>query len=285
MRWLKDSKSGSVIIGGQGWGNRTTQLRTPRDLAFDRQGNLYVADAENYRIQMFTIDKSSCAKGQSPTNIYERMMAVYGDNAPSRTTVFYWVRRFKDRQLSIENDPRCGRPITATDDQTIADVESLIIEDRRITIQQIADILSISTGTVHGIIHDHLHMTKVSSRWVPHLLTPDQRHERVQACQELLTRYSTAGDDFLFRIIIGDESFLYYYQLDSKKSSKQWKRADSPPPTKGKQEKSVNKVLYSSFWDYKGIILKIPVPAGVTITKEYYANILSNQLDPEIKKQ
>ncbi|CAF5011134.1 unnamed protein product, partial [Rotaria magnacalcarata] len=39
MRWYKDSKSGSVIIGGQGWGNGTAQLCTPRDLAFDRQGN------------------------------------------------------------------------------------------------------------------------------------------------------------------------------------------------------------------------------------------------------
>jgi hypothetical protein len=63
MRWFKDFKSGIVIIGGQGWGNGTTKLCTPRDLAFDRQGNLYVADAENHRIQMFTIDKSSCGKG------------------------------------------------------------------------------------------------------------------------------------------------------------------------------------------------------------------------------
>ena len=49
--------------------------------------------------------------------------------------------------------------------------------------------------------------------------------------------------------------------------------------------KSANKVLYSFFWDHKGIILKEPMPVGGTITKEYYANILVNELHPEIKKQ
>jgi hypothetical protein len=35
----------------------------PYDLTFDRQGKLYVADYENHRAQVFTIDKSSCTKG------------------------------------------------------------------------------------------------------------------------------------------------------------------------------------------------------------------------------
>ncbi|CAF5026134.1 unnamed protein product [Rotaria sp. Silwood1] len=180
------------------------------------------------------------------------MVAVYGDYVPSRTTVFEWIRRFKDGQLNVEDGPKCGRPITTTDDQTIKAVECLIIEDRRITIQQIADALGISTGTVHD---------------------------------KLLARYSIEGNDFLFRIITGDESWMYYYQPESKQSSKQWKRADSPPTTKFKQEKSTNKVLCSFFWDHKGIILKEPIPPGTTITKTYYANTLVNELHPEIKKQ
>ncbi|CAF2652207.1 unnamed protein product [Rotaria sp. Silwood2] len=128
-------------------------------------------------------------------------------------------------------------------------------------------------------------MTKVCSRWVPYLLTSDQRHERVQACEELWAPYSIEDNDFLFRIITGDESWMYFYQPESKQSSKQWTRADSPPPTKLKQEMSANKVLYSFFWYHKGIILKKPTPAGVTITKTYYANILENELHPEVKKQ
>ena len=37
MRWFKDSKSGSVIIGGRGGGSGINQLSDPNDLTFDRQ--------------------------------------------------------------------------------------------------------------------------------------------------------------------------------------------------------------------------------------------------------
>ena len=171
---------------------------------------------ENQKFEHRSIIKFLVLEGQSPSNIHERMTAVYGDSAPSRTMVFEWARRFKDGQLNIEDSPRSGRPISATDEKNIKAIENLVVEDRRITIQEIAEILGISSGTVHGILHDHLHMTKVCSTWVPHLLTPLQRHERVEACEELLAPYEEEGNDFLSRIITGDESWFYYYQPESK---------------------------------------------------------------------
>lgn len=107
-----------------------------------------------------------------------------------------------------------------TVDQTIKAVQNLIIEDCRIAIRQIAYALGISVSTAHRIIHGELHMNKVCSRWVPHLLTPDQRYERVQSCQELLACYAAEGDNF-FRIINSDESFMHYYQTEAKQSSEE----------------------------------------------------------------
>jgi DNA-binding beta-propeller fold protein YncE len=60
LRWFKDATSGMVIIGQDGTRNKASQLSDPYDIAFDREGNLYVADTSNHRIQMFRIDKSSC---------------------------------------------------------------------------------------------------------------------------------------------------------------------------------------------------------------------------------
>ena len=94
-------------------------------------------------------------------------------------TVFEWARCFTYGQLNIGGNPSCGRPIAATNNETVKDVKSLITKDRRITIQQIVYVLDVSTYTVRSIIHNQLHMTKVSSRWVLHLLASDQRHERV----------------------------------------------------------------------------------------------------------
>ena len=78
---------------------------------------------------------------------------------------------------------------------------------------------------------------------------------------------------------------VLFLSTESKQSSKQWKRADSPSPTKLKREKSVGKVLYSFFWDNNSVILKESALAGTTITKIYYVYLLINKLHSEIKKR
>jgi hypothetical protein len=58
MRWCKGASQGNVIVGGNGEGEQANQFRYPGDLSFDRQGNLYVTDYYNHRVQRFTIDRS-----------------------------------------------------------------------------------------------------------------------------------------------------------------------------------------------------------------------------------
>ncbi|CAF3392364.1 unnamed protein product [Rotaria socialis] len=57
MRWTQeDKKQGTVIVGGNGEGAGANQFNYPRGLSFDRQGNLYVADYRNNRVQRFPIE-------------------------------------------------------------------------------------------------------------------------------------------------------------------------------------------------------------------------------------
>lgn len=56
MRWTTNySAGGTCIIGCNGTGTAPNQLRGPRDLKFDRYGNIYVTDQVNHRIQKFSI--------------------------------------------------------------------------------------------------------------------------------------------------------------------------------------------------------------------------------------
>jgi DNA-binding beta-propeller fold protein YncE len=59
MRWVKGATQGSVIVGGNGEGWQSNQLKVPFGLSFDRQGNLYVVDAGNNRVQKFNIDSNA----------------------------------------------------------------------------------------------------------------------------------------------------------------------------------------------------------------------------------
>ncbi|CAF4627807.1 unnamed protein product, partial [Rotaria socialis] len=57
MRWTQgDKKQGTVIVGGQGEGKGANQFNYPIGLSFDRQGNLYVVDWGNARVQRFSIE-------------------------------------------------------------------------------------------------------------------------------------------------------------------------------------------------------------------------------------
>ncbi|CAF0739917.1 unnamed protein product [Adineta steineri] len=57
-RWLPvpGTKFGGTIAGGEGCGKGPRNLFTPYDLSFDRQGNLYVVDFFNNRVQKFAVE-------------------------------------------------------------------------------------------------------------------------------------------------------------------------------------------------------------------------------------
>ncbi|CAF4553685.1 unnamed protein product [Rotaria socialis] len=57
MHWTQgDKKQGTVIVGGNGEGKGANQFNGPVGLSFDRQGNLYVVDFNNNRVQRFSIE-------------------------------------------------------------------------------------------------------------------------------------------------------------------------------------------------------------------------------------
>ncbi len=55
-RWKKGEKNGTIVADGNGQGQQSNQFNRPSSLFFDREGNLYVTDRYNHRIQKFEID-------------------------------------------------------------------------------------------------------------------------------------------------------------------------------------------------------------------------------------
>ena len=55
-----------------------------------------------------------------------------------------------------------------------------------------------SVDSIETIVHDHLHMSKVSARWVPRLLTPNQNEQRADSCKEVVELESEDTRFFLW---------------------------------------------------------------------------------------
>jgi hypothetical protein len=64
---------------------------------------------------------------------------------------------------------------------------------------------------------------------VPCQLTAELK-ECVDACQELLKCFEAEADGFLERNVMGDETWVHYHQLQTKKASKEWRHTSSPKP-------------------------------------------------------
>ena len=75
-------------------------------------------------------------------------------------------------------------------------------------------------------------------------------------------------------LVTCDESWIYCYELETKRQSSQWKHAGSPRTKKARQSKSTHKLLMVPFFDSTGMIYMQWVPTGQTVNKKYYVEVL-----------
>ena len=126
--------------------------------------------------------------------IHSELADVYGSSAPSYAQVKFWVGEFKRGRTSLEDEARSRRPLDATDKEMCKKVRDLVYSDRQIQVEEIAQALGISHGSVSTIFHDRLGMCKLTARWDPKSLSDEQMATRASVCSILLKRFRSLGD-------------------------------------------------------------------------------------------
>ena len=72
---------------------------------------------------------------------------AFVDNTISRTTVLEWHIRFKAGRNSTEDDARIGRPKTSVSGDNVEIIKEMVMSNRRITVEKLAEEISISYGS------------------------------------------------------------------------------------------------------------------------------------------
>ena len=187
-----------------------------------------------------------CVKaGKSAEEAIKRIDKAYGSAAMSHANVYRWYARFRDGREDVKDDARGGRPSTARTDENVESVRRMLAEDRRTTLQVIAVRLNIGKETVRCIVPEDLGKRKICARFVPHVLTTEQKQERVVYCQDLLLM----GQDECFweNIITGDETWCFTYDPATKRQSAEWVGKKYPKPKKLQFKKSRVKTMLIVF--------------------------------------
>ena len=102
------------------------------------------------------------------------------------------MAEFKNSERDFEDVPRMRRPSTITTDENIEAVERIVMRNRQVSVRRLAEELTI----IHEIMNNQLGLKKVCTQWILKLLTPIQRANRVDCCQELLQESEVNPENF-----------------------------------------------------------------------------------------
>ena len=147
-------------------------------------------------------------------------------------------------------------------------VRDVVYSDRRIQVEEIAQALGISHGSVSTILHDRLGVRKLTSRWDLKSLSDEQMATTASVCSPLLKRFMSK-DDFLLCLVTVDETWVHYYEPE-KNAQSRW-----VPEAKEVQDTTICWLGdgHSILGRNRRMMLDF-LPKRSTINGVYYANLL-----------
>ena len=78
--------------------------------------------------------------------------------ALSQARVYEWFSRFKHGDMSLEDQPRSGRPSTSRTDENIQKIRDVVMFDHRQTIDELEAVTGVSWSSCQPILTEELHM-------------------------------------------------------------------------------------------------------------------------------
>ena len=88
----------------------------------------------------------------------------------------------------------------------------------------------------------------------------------------LLSRFKNRDSHHLREVVTGNETWLYFFELDNKLNNKMWVGENNERPVVARG--SVRRVIYGLFFDSDGIVACISVPENCSVTGAFYRDFV-----------
>jgi hypothetical protein len=85
-----------------------------------------------------------------------------------------------------------------------------------------------------------------------------------------------ADKNFFNEIIMGDETWCFACDPETKRQSSEWVGETSPWPKKLKFQRSHIKTMLIIFFNSQGVVYKEFVPEGKTVNEEFYKGVIGS---------
>jgi len=113
--------------------------------------------------------------GKTAAETVTMLREAFKEEALSQARVYEWFPQFKRGDMSLEDQPRSGRPSTSRNDENIQKIRDAIMFDSRRTINKLEALTGVSWSSCQRILTGELHMKRVAAKFIPRWLSEDQR--------------------------------------------------------------------------------------------------------------
>ncbi|XP_035208588.1 uncharacterized protein LOC118183227 [Stegodyphus dumicola] len=116
--------------------------------------------------------------GKNTVQAQQWLEKCYPGSAPPKTTICHCYTDFNHGRMDTNDPARSGRPNEAVTPENVKQVFKIVMNDSRVKVREIAEIVNLSTGSACTILHEKLGMRKVKkvfSKWVLRVLTMEQK--------------------------------------------------------------------------------------------------------------
>jgi histone-lysine N-methyltransferase SETMAR len=146
------------------------------------------------------------------TETFQMFQQAYGEDCLSHMQCHEWYQHFRVGGTSIKDNPKSGQPSTSMGHNHVEKVHAVTCENRRLTVCEVSEEAGTCKSSCHTSLTEKLKMHLVATKFVPHLLTDEQKENSVTGSKELSDR-SNADENFLKNVVTGDETWVYGYNV------------------------------------------------------------------------
>lgn len=210
-------------------------------------------------------------QGKNNKAIYSEMLPVLKEDCAGYSTITRFTREF--RVFKIIKTIKQEQKVNVFDDFDFR-IKDVVDEEPFLSVRQIATLTGIPKSTVFERLTEKLGYISKHLKWVPHLLSEEQKRNRVIIANDLLKIIEKAERQGWKYFVTGDESWFYLcYDYE-----RQWVVSGEEPSIREKKMISSEKVMITVFWNPKQIALVDALPKGEKFNALYYTNNILEKL-------
>ncbi len=188
------------------------------------------------------------------------------------TSIHKWICEFRAGRDCIVDRQRAAKARSGRSQRNIRAIESLIAQDRRVTIKEMSVKSGLTTSTIQRILKKDLKLTKRCSTFVPTFLTDAHKQHHRDICN-FFTRLKDQNPRVFRNAVTMDESWVYVWDPDKRLHCMEWLRPGEPRSQTPRQTLATAKVMILTFFDSKGLVYYEFVQCPQTVNQQVFRAI------------